>query len=82
MLKKKVMTTIALKKYLVSKINTLEDDAVLNQLKKIVQNNEKVYKLSDYHLEKVAISRKQFENGEFITEEEMDKKVAEWLKRK
>jgi hypothetical protein len=76
------MTTIALKKYLVSKINLLEDDAVLKQLKKIVQNNEKVYQLSDYQLEKVAISRRQFENGEFYTEEEMDKKVEEWLKRK
>jgi hypothetical protein len=76
------MTTIALKKYLVSKINLLEDDTVLKQLTKIVQNNEKVYQLSDYQIEKVAKSREQFEKGEFLTQDEMDKKVEEWLKEK
>lgn len=76
------MTTIALKKYLVTKINLLEDDAVLKQLKKIVQNNEKVYQLSDYQIKKVAKSREQFKNGEFLSQEEMDKKVEEWLKEK
>lgn len=76
----KVMTTIALKKYLISKINLLEDDLVLEKLKEIVKKNETVYNLSDYQIEKVAKSRKQFENGEFLTEEEMEKKVEEWLK--
>lgn len=74
------MTTIALKKYLLSKINLLEDVAVLNQLKKVVQKNETIYQLSDYQIAKVAKSRKQFENGAFLSQEQMDEKVAEWLK--
>jgi hypothetical protein len=77
-----VMTTVALRKYLVSKINLLEDDAVLDELKKIVDRNEKVYVLSEYQLEKIAISRKQIEEGNFLTQEEMDRKVEEWAKRK
>ncbi len=76
------MTTVALRKYLVSKINLLEDDAVLDELKKIVDRNEKVYVLSEYQLEKIAISRKQIEEGNFLTQEEMDRKVEEWAKRK
>ncbi len=76
------MTTVALRKYLVSKINLLEDDAVLDELKKIVDKNEKVYVLSEYQLEKIAISRKQIEEGNFLTQEEMDRKVEEWAKRK
>jgi hypothetical protein len=76
------MTTIALKKYLISKINLLEDDAVLKQLKKIVQNNEKVYVLSDIQLEKLRIAEEQFANGQFITQDEMDIKFEKWLNEK
>ncbi len=41
-----------------------------------------VYQLSDYQLERLAKSRKQFEDGDFLTQEEMDKKVEEWLNEK
>lgn len=54
------MTRIALKKYLISKFNLLEDDTVLKQLKKIVQNNKKVYVFSDIQLEKLRIAEEQF----------------------
>jgi hypothetical protein len=73
------MTTIALKKYLISKINLLEDDTVLKQLKKIVQNNEKVYVLSDIQLEKLKIAEEQLVNGQFVTQDEMDIKFEKWL---
>mgnify|MGYP003455393771 CR=1 FL=1 len=76
------MTTIALKKYLISKINLLEDDAVLKQLKKIVQNNEKVYQLSDYQIKRLEESRKQFAEGNFYTQDEVDVMVEKWLKEK
>jgi hypothetical protein len=76
------MTTIALKKYLISKINLLEDDAVLKQLKKIVQNNEKVYQLSDYQIKRLEESRKQFAEGNFYTQDEVDVIVEKWLKEK
>lgn len=77
-----VMTTIALKKYLISKINLLEDDSVLSEIKEIVDKNEIVYQLSDYHLNRIEESRKQIEEGDFLTQEEMDIKVAEWLNEK
>ncbi len=74
------MTAIALKKYLVSRINLIDDDSVLDKIKKIVdKKEEKVYVLSDFQLQKLAKSREQFANGDFLTEEEMDKKVEEWL---
>ena len=77
------MTAIALKKYLVSRINLIDDDSVLDKIKKIVDKKEsKVYVLSDYQLEKLAESRKQIEDGDFLTQDEMDKKVEEWLNEK
>ena len=76
------MTAIALKKYLVSRINLIDDDSVLDKIKKIVEKEEKVYVLSDYQLDKLAKSRKQIEDGHFLTQDEMDKKVEEWLNEK
>lgn len=76
------MTAIALKKYLVSRINLIDDDSVLDKIKKIVEKEEKVYVLSDYQLDKLAKSRKQIEDGNFLTQDEMDKKVKEWLNEK
>ena len=77
-----VMTTIALKKYLISKINLLEDDSVLSEIKEIVDKNEIVYQLSDYHLNRIEESRAQFKNGEFYTQEEVDLQVEKWLNEK
>lgn len=76
------MKAIALKKYLVSKINLIDDDSILDEIKEIVDKKETVYVLSDYHLEKLAKSRKQIEEGNFLTQDEMDKKVEEWLNEK
>jgi hypothetical protein len=76
------MKAIALKKYLVSKINLIDDDSILDEIKEIVDKKETVYVLSDYHLEKLVISRQQFANGDFLTQDEMDKKVEEWLNEK
>lgn len=76
------MTAIALKKYLVSRINLIDDDSVLDKIKKILEKEEKVYVLSDYQLDKLAKSRKQIEDGNFLTQDEMDKKVEEWLNEK
>ena len=77
------MTAIALKKYLVSKINLIDDDSVLDKIKKIVDEKEsKVYVLSNYHLEKLSKSRKQFEDGDFFTQDQVDLKVEQWLNEK
>mgnify|MGYP003605645351 CR=1 FL=1 len=73
------MTTITLKNYLVSKISKIEDDSILVKIKTIIDQNEEIYILSDSQIQKIENSRKQIEDGNFLTQEEMDKKVEEWL---
>ena len=73
------MTTIVLKDYLVSKINQLEDQKVLNQIKKIVDKQESVYQLSDFLKEKIKEAELQIERGEFYTQEEMDLEIEKCL---
>jgi hypothetical protein len=76
------MTEIALKKYLVSKINLIDDDSVLDKIKKIVEKEEKVYVLSEAQLKSIEISRQQIANGEFYTQEEVDQMMESWLNEK
>jgi hypothetical protein len=76
------MATLELKKYLVSKINLIEDDSVLDKIKAIVDKQESVYVLSDYHLEKLKIAEKQFLERDYIDQDEMDKKFEAWLNEK
>jgi hypothetical protein len=76
------MATLELKKYLVSKINLIDDDSVLDKIKAIVDKQESVYVLSDYHLEKLKIAEKQFLEGDYIDQDEMDKKFEAWLNEK
>lgn len=76
------MATIELKKYLVSKINLLEDDLILNKIKKLVENNQKQYVLNPEQLNSIAISEQQILMGKFINQDEMDKKFESWLTEK
>jgi hypothetical protein len=77
------MTTIALKKYLVSKINLIDDAIVLDKIKNIIEKKEsKVYVLSDFHLNRLEESRKQFANGDFYSQEQVDLEIERWLKEK
>ena len=74
------MTAIALKKYLVSRINLIDDDSVLDKIKKIVdKKEEKVYVLSDAQLKSIEISEQQILNGQYIDQDEMDRLVDVWL---
>lgn len=74
------MTAIALKKYLVSRINLIDDDSILNKIKKIVEKEEKVYVLSESQLKSIEISEQQILNGEYFDENQMEKKFEQWLK--
>ena len=74
------MTAIALKKYLVSRINLIDDDSVLDKIKKIVEKEEKVYVLSESQIKSIEISEQQILNGEYFDENQMEKKFEQWLK--
>jgi hypothetical protein len=74
------MTTIALKDYLVSKINLINDINILNHLKDELEKSQTVYELSFYQKEKLKKSQLDFENGKFYNQDQMDEKIEKWLK--
>ncbi len=65
-----------------SNVSVSDKISVLDIEKAPTNKAKYVYELSDYHLKRLEISRQQYANGEFYTEEEMEKKFEEWLKGK
>jgi hypothetical protein len=77
------MATLELKKYLVSKINLIDDDLILNEIVKLIDKKEStVYQLSEEQVNLVNEAKEQFKNGDYIDQDEMDRRVEEWKKRK
>ena len=71
---------------IVMKAITSQNKAVENKIEEAPKSKngfvdkDGVYHLSDYQLERLAKSRKQFEDGDFFTQEEVDLVVEKWLK--
>ena len=51
----------------------------MNQIKKIVDQQETVYQLSDFLKEKIENSRKQIKNGAFLKQQEMDLEIEKYF---
>lgn len=77
------MATLELKKYLVSKINQIDDDLILNEIVQLIDKKEStVYQLSKEQINLVNEATEQFKNGDYIDQDEMDRRVEAWKKRK
>lgn len=78
------MTTIEMKNQVIGKINQLTDNELLMDINKLLDDSlldSDVYKLSDNH--KIAIDRaiSQIDNGDFLTNDQVNKEINEWLNR-
>ena len=73
------MTAIALKQYITNRIIDIDDDVILEKIKILIDSNsEKVYELSEFQIKRLEESRIQFQNGEYIDQTEMNKKMSEY----
>jgi hypothetical protein len=78
------MTTKELKHTVIDKVNGLEDDNLLNDLIKLIDDNSidnDIYQLSSNHKTAVDIAIKQIENGDYLTNEQSNKEIDEWLNK-
>ena len=79
--KVKTMTTMELKKKVIRRIYTLEDDLLLEEISKMVgvENNAGTYYLSEEQKKAVKEARQQYSRGEYISNEELEKEIEKWL---
>ena len=76
------MAAIDLKEYIISKIKLTSDEDFLMKVKEFIDEDAAVYSLSNEQINLVEESNEQYQNGNFIDEAEMNKRVDKWTKEK
>jgi len=79
------MTVIEMKEKLIAQINSIDDESVLDNISRNIELelewNNGVYNMSSEENEAVNEGLEQFKNGQWITNEESNRNVEEWLKK-
>ena len=76
------MTTIELKSKVIGKINETNDDEVLTDIYKILDDSYEesgICQLSENHKAAIALGINQIKQGEYLTNEQANKEADEWL---
>ena len=79
------MSTIELRKLLIEKIQLTEDDKLLEEAYRLlevdIEETADVYVLNDQQKEAIDQARKQIKEGQFLTDEESNRQIDEWLNK-
>lgn len=76
------MTTIALKKLLISRIAEINDVSFLNAIKTILDAKTQTLSLTPEQRLEIIESQKEIENGLLVEQVELDKEFNKWLNGK
>lgn len=77
------MSTEQLKNLVIDRISEIEDENFLRAIKTILDTNTvaaSIYKLTEEQKQKVTIGFAQLDNGQIISNEELEQEEEEWLK--
>ncbi len=73
------MSTLELKTSLICRIQQEENENILKYLLNILNSENKIYYLSEWEKEQIAIAQEQIKNGEYMTDDEQQKYFDKWL---
>ena len=76
------MTVKELKQKLIGKIEQTDNNELLAEMYRLIANEETdnaVYELSEEQMRAVEEGQLQYNDGRFLTEEQADKNIEEWL---
>ncbi len=76
------MTTITLKKLLISRIAEINDVSFLNAIKTILDTKTQTLSLTPEQRLEIIESQKEIENGLLVEQVELDKEFNKWLNGK
>ena len=77
------MSTIELRKQLIDKIQKTDDKKILEEVYRLLElesDDIEIYKLNADQKKGISEAREQIKNGQYLTEEQANKDVDEWLK--
>lgn len=77
------MTTVDLKRRVIGRINKVNDYSLLMDLMRILDDRDdnEIHRLSHSHKIAIQTAINQIENGEFLTNDQADKEIDEWLNK-
>ncbi len=78
------MSTIELRKLLIEKIKLTDDDKLLEEASRLLEveiEESDIYILNGKQKEAIEQGRKQISKGEYLTDEESNKEIDEWLSK-
>jgi hypothetical protein len=77
------MSTAELKKNVISKISDLNDNQLLEDILRMIdlQSGFPVFELSTEQRVEILQGREQIQNGKFLTNEQVEKDLKEWLNK-
>ncbi len=76
------MTVIELKKLLIGKINSTNNNEILEEMYRLIENDDadlSVYKLSSDQNTAIEEAQDQYRKGNILTNDQADKEIDEWL---
>lgn len=73
------MTVLERKQYIKARIDSTQDEAVLEKIEQMLKENEAVYHFTPEQLASVQEALAQYERGEYFTEEEAQNRVDKWF---
>ncbi|TNF42879.1 MAG: hypothetical protein EP310_05390 [Bacteroidetes bacterium] len=77
-----IMTTLELKRKLIKRINNIDDELLLQEMSRLAGINEQesdIYYFTEEESRAIEEARESYARGEFLTNEEANKEVDEWL---
>jgi len=78
------MSTTELRKRLIDKIQKTKDERILEEAYRLLEletEDIEIYRLNDDQKKAISEARQQIKNGQFLTEEQADKEIDEWLNK-
>lgn len=78
------MSTLKLRKKLIEKIQKTDDDNLLKEAYRLLEldaEDIEIYKLSDDQKQIVNEAKHQIQNGKYLTNDQADKEINEWLSK-
>ena len=78
------MSTLELRKRLIEKIQKTDNESLLREAYRLLEletEDIEVYKLSNDQKDAVNEARQQMKKGQFLTSDQADKEIDEWLSK-
>lgn len=79
------MSTVELRKRLIEKIQKTQDNRLLEEAFRLLDlettEDIEIYRLTEEQKKAIGEAREQVKNGQFLTEEQANKEIDEWLNK-